>query len=450
MNEPEPKEYSRGRTGSMSSIGSTDSFKRRKLSYISITSHPNVGGVEPVKVNWGNGDPNTRGPILASTLDSKLRNAIGAHGGSYCIYRALAIACNALDPEYKPNYKNTQPAYSIGPYPSWSDPSKIVTLDPFGAVTQNVFSKRIQEDDLDVRPSIAITKAHVDFPEIKEALRTGRLTADGVILSEDGQVNVTKAAIEPVWYLPGVASRMGVSESRLRELLFTETNGMYPELLTRSDLKIFMPPIGGLTIYIFGNPDHVSDPSKKLAVRVHDECNGSDVFGSDICTCRPYLAHGIEVAIRTAQEGGSGVVIYFRKEGRALGEVTKYLVYNARKRQEGGDTAAEYFNCTQNVAGVQDTRFQALMPDALHWLGIKRIDKLVSMSNMKYDAIVNSGIEVVERIPIPEELVPKDAQVEIDAKVFAGYEGGTVYKVSAEELKKVKGRTADDLGVSKK
>lgn len=25
------------------------------------------------------------------------------------------------------------------------------------------------------------------------------------------------------------------------------------------------------------------------------------------------------------------MVIYFRKEGRALGEVTKYLVYNARK-----------------------------------------------------------------------------------------------------------------------
>ncbi|KAL7687913.1 hypothetical protein Plhal304r1_c020g0070351 [Plasmopara halstedii] len=50
------------------------------------------------------------------------------------------------------------------------------------------------------------------------------------------------------------------------------------------------------------------------------------------------------------------------------------------------------------------------MPDALHWLGVTKIDKLVSMSDMKYDAIVSS------RIPIPEELVPKDAQVEITAK----------------------------------
>lgn len=39
------------------------------------------------------------------------------------------------------------------------------------------------------------------------------------------------------------------------------------------------------------------------------------------------------------------------------------------------------------------------------------------MSDMKYDAIINSGIKIVERIPIPPELIPKDAQVEIAAKV---------------------------------
>lgn len=232
-----------------------------------------------------------------------------------------------------------------------------MTFDPFGAVVQDVFSKEINEG-ADIRPTIAITRAHVDLPEIKEALRVGRLKPDGVVLSETGQINVTKAAIEPAWHLPGVAERFGVSEMKLRDLLFRETNGMYPELVTRTDLKVFMPPIGGLTIYIIGDPDKLSDESVEKAVRVHDECNGSDVFGSDICTCRPYLIHGMEVAVQTAQTGGVGVLVYFRKEGRALGEVTKYLVYNARKRQEGGDTAAEYFNCTQTVAGVQDSRFQ--------------------------------------------------------------------------------------------
>jgi GTP cyclohydrolase II len=98
---------------------------------------------------------------------------------------------------------------------------------------------------------------------------------------------------------------------------------MYPELITRPDLKAFLPPIGGLTVYIFGNPQHLRDPTKELTLRVHDECNGSDVFGSDICTCRPYLIYGIEEAIKCAQRGGVGLVVYFRKEGRALGEVTK-------------------------------------------------------------------------------------------------------------------------------
>ena len=57
--------------------------------------------------------------------------------------------------------------------------------------------------------------------------------------------------------------------------------------------------------------------------------------------------------------GGAGVIVYFRKEGRALGEVTKYLVYNLRKRQADGDSATNYFNCTERVAGVQDVRFQS-------------------------------------------------------------------------------------------
>ncbi len=56
---------------------------------------------------------------------------------------------------------------------------------------------------------------------------------------------------------------------------------------------------------------------------MHDECNGSDVFGSDICTCRPYLIHGIEECARAGQSGGLGIIIYNRKEGRALGEVDK-------------------------------------------------------------------------------------------------------------------------------
>jgi GTP cyclohydrolase II len=259
------------------------------------------------------------------------------------------------------------------------------------------------------------------MPEIAAALRAGRLVADGAVLSEAGDARVTKIAIEPVWHLPGIAARFGIEATDLRRVLFEETGGMFPELVTRPDLDVFLPPIGGATVYLFGDPAKLGRATTRIACRVHDECNGSDVFGSDICTCRPYLAHGIEVCIEQAQQGGVGVVVYNRKEGRALGEVTKFLVYNARKRQAGGDRADSYFARTECVAGVTDMRVQELMPDVLHWLGIARIDRLVSMSNLKHRPIVASGIEVMERVPIPDALIPADAAVEMDAKKAAGY-----------------------------
>lgn len=417
--------------------------ERAELEYINLTTHDGQFGSNPIPVNWGDSDPRKRGPVIATVKHGGQRNAIGAHGGGYCIYTALAVAAGELNPSHVPNLNKTAPTCQIGPFPQWKDPKKIVALDPWGHLVTGVF-KEYYDKGYDIRPTIAVTKAHIDFPEVKEAIAAGRLKADGTILKPDGQSMVTKAAIEPVWYLPGIAERFNCSESVLRQALFKETNMMYPELLTRTDIKLFLPPIGGLTIYMWGNPDTIPDENIELTVRVHDECNGSDVFGSDICTCRPYLAHSIEECIRTAQNGGCGIVVYFRKEGRSLGEVTKYLVYNMRKRNELGDQASEYFNCTRNVAGITDTRFQALMPDALHWLGVTKIHKLVSMSDMKYDAITASGIKVVERIPIPPELIPKDAQVEIAAKVYVGYHGGDTYQFKEDDLKTVVGRGANE------
>jgi GTP cyclohydrolase II len=348
------------------------------------------------------------------------------------------VAAGALDPLRKPDLTNTAPAEPLGPHPQWFDPQRIVSLDPFGAVVSEAFARYFAEG-YDIRPTIAVTKAHIKLPELEDAREAGRLAIDGKILRDEGDVVVTKAAIEPVWYLPEIARRFGCEETHLRRTLFEHTGGMFPELVTRSDLSVFLPPIGGTTVYIVGDVSSISDPSKKLAVRVHDECNGSDVFGSDICTCRPYLVHGIEECVRVAQEGGAGVIAYNRKEGRALGEVTKFLVYNARKRQEGGDSAAQYFARTECVAGVQDMRFQELMPDVLHWLGVTKIDRFVSMSNMKYDALVRSGIQIVERIPIPPELIPPDARVEMDAKRAAGYYTEDTVP-DAAELQQPKGR----------
>ncbi|MFC5523461.1 GTP cyclohydrolase II [Polaromonas jejuensis] len=407
--------------------------------HIRLTSHASGHGALPI--HWGAATAAERGPVVGTTTKRSHRNVIGTHSGSYSVYRALAIASGALSPRHKADLTNTSPTDLIGPYPQWSEPGRIVSLDPWGAAVADVFSSELAAG-YDIRPTIAVTKAHVILPEVIEALQSGRLKADGKYLTAGGGALVTKAAIEPVWYLPEVARRFGCSETDLRRVLFEETGGMYPELVTRSDLEVFLPPIGGQTIYIFGNPQDLANPAVELTARVHDECNGSDVFGSDICTCRPYLTHAIEECIQGAQRGGVGLVAYSRKEGRALGEVTKFLVYNARKRQVGGDTADQYFARTECVAGVQDMRFQELMPDVLSWLGVRKIHRLVSMSNMKFDAIIKAGIEIGERVNIPDSLIPEDARVEMDAKMAAGYfTPGPV--PDAAELKKAKGRELD-------
>jgi GTP cyclohydrolase II len=406
-------------------------------SHIRLNSHPEPRA-HRWQLRWGAATPAERGPVIGSVTRSQDRNVIGTHGGSYSLYRALAVSSGAMSGLQRPDLSNTEPVVEIGPYPQWSTPGKIVSIDPWGHAVQTVFADAIGEG-IDVRPSIAITKARLNMAELNALMDRGALKADGKVLHASGDVSVIKAAVDPVWWLPGIAQRFGVSENKLRRTLFEQTGGMYPDLVTRPDLDVFLPPIGGITVYIVGEARDLANPRVPLTCRVHDECNGSDVFGSDICTCRPYLIHGIEEAVHAAQAGGVGLIVYNRKEGRALGEVTKFLVYNARKRQEGGDQAATYFERTECVAGVQDARFQQLMPDVLHWLGITKIHRLVSMSNMKHDAMVEQGIEIGERVPIPADRVPPDASVEMEAKKAAGY-----YNTDeAKDLTKVVGR---DLG----
>ncbi len=410
--------------------------------HIRLTSHPGTGGQGAIRLRWGASSPAERGPVVASPADPRYRNAVGSYSGAYAVYRALAVATRALARDHRPDLTDTAPAALIGPHPQWGDPAKIVSLDPWGHLVGEVFDEQIRAD-IDIRPTIAITRARIATPELRPLLADGSLRPDGQVLLDNGEIRVTKAAIDPVWHLPGLAGRFGVSEADLRRTLFEETGGMFSELVTRPDLEVFLPPIGGMTLYFFGEVERIADPVTVIACRVHDECNGSDVFGSDICTCRPYLAHGIEVCVETAQQGGVGLIVYNRKEGRALGEVTKFLVYNARKRQSGGDRPDTYFRRTECVAGVPDMRFQEMMPDVFHWLGIRRIDRWVSMSNLKRDALTAQGIEIVEQVAIPERLVPLDAAVEIEAKKAAGYFAPSGIP-DPEELSGIKGRALDD------
>ena len=317
-------------------------MSENRIGHIRLTSHPGAGAALRFPIMWGADDPRERGPVIGSATAD--RNVIGAYGGAYSVYRALAVSAGALNPSLRPDLTDTSPVVSMGPFPQWRDGAKIVSLDPWGHLVTEAFKTEI-DGGADIRPTIAITRARLSLHEVREAIAKGRLKADGEVVHASGDVAVTKAAIDPVWHLQG---------------------------------------------------------------------------------------------------GGAGLIVYNRKEGRALGEVTKFLVYNARKRQPGGDQAATYFERTECVAGVQDARFQQLMPDVLHWLGITKIDRFVSMSNMKHEAITSSGIAIGERVPIPAELVPPDASVELEAKKAAGYFSAEATPTE-EDLTHVVGRDLKDF-----
>jgi GTP cyclohydrolase II len=275
----------------------------------------------------------------------------------------------------------------------------ITTMDPFGMHAN--------------RPTISATPACMEIPELQ-----GKLKPDGKVVLDDYSINIVKVAVDPVWHLPSLASKLKVDEGELRDKLAKWTQN---DLLYDTTSDVYLPSLGGTTAYIFGDLSAIHDPDREVALRPHDECNGSDVFGTDICTCRPYLVYAIQGAAECAQRGGCGLIVYYRKEGRALGEVTKFRVYNARTYQEGGDRPETYFKMTENIAGIEDARCQELMPDVLKWLGVSRVDHLLSMSKDKYDAIIGADIEVVNRESLPEDWVPKNAFVEISAKISAGY-----------------------------
>jgi len=59
---------------------------------------------------------------------------------------------------------------------------------------------------------------------------------------------------------------------------------------------------------------------------------------------------------------------------------------------------------------------------------------------VKHGALVRQGISIGERVPIPAHLVPDDANVEIEAKIAAGY----FSERPAKELAATVGRGLDE------
>ena len=112
-----------------------------KARHIRLTSHSAAAGTPTIR--WAAPSSAERGPVIGTTTTRAHRNVIGTHSGSYSVYRALAVAAGARSPEHRADLTNTSPTDVIGPYPQWSQPEAIVSLDPWGAMVSDEFAAEL-------------------------------------------------------------------------------------------------------------------------------------------------------------------------------------------------------------------------------------------------------------------------------------------------------------------
>ncbi|RIV83854.1 GTP cyclohydrolase II [Aurantiacibacter zhengii] len=127
-------------------------------------------------------------------------------------------------------------------------------------------------------------------------------------------------------------------------------------------------------------------------VRLHSECLTGDIFGSLKCDCGPQLDHALAAMSAAASEGGWGVLLYLRQEGRGIGLVNKLRAY--RLQDDGFDT----LEANRRLGFPEEARDFPLAARMLDLLGIHAV-RLMTNNLEKVVALEDAGIKVTERVP---------------------------------------------------
>ncbi len=123
-------------------------------------------------------------------------------------------------------------------------------------------------------------------------------------------------------------------------------------------------------------------------VRVHSECFTGEVLGSLKCDCRDQL----NLALFEIQKRGAGAVIYLRQEGRGIGLGNKIRAYHLQN--QGANT----IEANHQLGFETDLRSFEAAALILRDKGVRSIS-LNTNNPEKIQALINLGIEVVERVP---------------------------------------------------
>ena len=177
-----------------------------------------------------------------------------------------------------------------------------------------------------------------------------------------------------------------------------------PEQLAQSRLPT---RDGNFKIISYKNPGKPDQPHLALVseksydqanalVRIQSECLTGEVFGSLRCDCAAQLANAMK---RISNEGG--VLIYLRQEGRGIGLTKKIHAYALQ--DDGLDT----FDANIRLGHESDEREYAAAVAILKDLGISGV-RLMTNNPKKRESLHDSGIKIIDQVPIEIEPEPEN------------------------------------------
>ncbi|VWX54829.1 GTP cyclohydrolase II [Novosphingobium sp. 9U] len=134
------------------------------------------------------------------------------------------------------------------------------------------------------------------------------------------------------------------------------------------------------------------DGDRAPLVRLHSECLTGDILGSLKCDCGPQLDAALRAMADEAAQGGWGVLLYLRQEGRGIGLVNKLRAY--RLQDQGFDTV----DANNRLGLPTEARDFPVAARMLELLGVHAI-RLMTNNPAKVAALEEVGVTVVERVP---------------------------------------------------
>ena len=160
----------------------------------------------------------------------------------------------------------------------------------------------------------------------------------------------------------------------------------------------------------------LGEPSSDRAplVRLHSECLTGDIFGSLKCDCGPQLDGALAAMSTEATQGGWGVLLYMRQEGRGIGLINKLRAY--RLQDEGHDT----LEANRRLGLPEEARDFPLAARMLDLLGVGAV-RLMTNNPEKVAALESAGVTVKERVPHQRPANPHNARYLATKRDRAGH-----------------------------